>query len=71
MQGEPGDNMGALLRGIKREQVRRGQVIIVPGSMKAVTKFQAQVYVRYSLLAPVYSHLTDCICRCLQRMKVI
>lgn len=37
--------MGALLRGIKREQVRRGQVIIAPGSMKAVKKFRAQVYV--------------------------
>ena len=37
--------MGALLRGIKREQIRRGQVIIAPGSMKAVKKFQAQVYV--------------------------
>jgi len=37
--------MGALLRGVKREQVRRGQVIIAPGSMKAVKKFQAQIYV--------------------------
>jgi translation elongation factor EF-Tu-like GTPase len=44
-RGEAGDNMGALLRGIKREQVRRGQVIIAPGSMKSVKKFQAQVYV--------------------------
>jgi translation elongation factor EF-Tu-like GTPase len=44
-QGEPGDNMGALLRGVKRDEIRRGQVIIAPGSMKAVTKFQAQVYV--------------------------
>lgn len=38
--------MGALLRGIKREQLKRGQVIIAPGSMKAVKKFQAQIYVR-------------------------
>lgn len=37
--------MGALLRGIKREQVHRGMVIIAPGSMKPVTKFQAQIYV--------------------------
>jgi elongation factor Tu len=44
-QGEAGDNMGCLLRGVKREQVRRGQVIIAPGSMKAVKKFQAQIYV--------------------------
>ena len=41
--------MGCLLRGIKREQVRRGQVIVAPGSMKPVKKFQAQTYVR-----PVY-----------------
>jgi translation elongation factor EF-1alpha len=44
-QAEAGDNMGALLRGVKREQVRRGQVIIAPGSIKAVKKFQAQIYV--------------------------
>ncbi|KAI5123780.1 hypothetical protein M0805_000369 [Coniferiporia weirii] len=44
-RGEPGDNMGALLRGVKREQVRRGMVIIAPGSMKAVKRFQAQIYV--------------------------
>ncbi|OAX42393.1 translation elongation factor Tu [Rhizopogon vinicolor AM-OR11-026] len=44
-RGEAGDNMGCLLRGVKREQVRRGQVIIAPGSMKAVKKFQAQIYV--------------------------
>ena len=37
--------MGALLRGVKREQIKRGQVIIAPGSMKAVKKFQAQIYV--------------------------
>jgi len=44
-RGEAGDNMGALLRGVKREQVRRGQVIVAPGSIKAVKKFQAAVYV--------------------------
>lgn len=44
-RGEAGDNMGALLRGIKKEQIRRGQVIAAPGSMKAVKKFQAQIYV--------------------------
>jgi elongation factor Tu len=44
-RAEAGDNMGALLRGIKREQVRRGQVLIQPGSMKSVKKFRAQVYV--------------------------
>jgi len=44
-RGEAGDNMGALLRGVKREQVRRGMVLVAPGSMKAVKKFQAQIYV--------------------------
>ncbi|KAG6911910.1 translation elongation factor Tu [Tephrocybe rancida] len=44
-RAEAGDNMGALLRGVKREQLRRGQVIVAPGSVKAVKKFEAQVYV--------------------------
>ena len=48
-RGEAGDNMGALLRGIKREQIKRGQVLIAPGSMKAVKKVQAQIYVRCSI----------------------
>ncbi|WVN86366.1 translation elongation factor Tu [Cryptococcus depauperatus CBS 7841] len=43
-RGEAGDNMGALLRGIKREQVRRGQVLVQPGSIKSVKKFKAQIY---------------------------
>jgi translation elongation factor EF-Tu-like GTPase len=37
--------MGALLRGVKREQMKRGQVVIASGSMKPITKFQAQIYV--------------------------
>ena len=44
-RGEAGDNMGALLRGVKREQVRRGQVVIAPGTVKPVKKFQAQIYI--------------------------
>ncbi|KAF8735485.1 hypothetical protein AX14_001981 [Amanita brunnescens Koide BX004] len=44
-RAQAGDNMGALLRGIKREQIRRGQVIIAPGSIKSVKKCQAQIYV--------------------------
>lgn len=44
-RGEAGDNMGALLRGVKREQVRRGQVIVAPGTIKSVKKFKAQIYV--------------------------
>ena len=56
-RGEAGDNMGALLRGIKREQLKRGQVIIAPGSMKAVKKFQAQIYVRFAPLCMVFGDL--------------
>ncbi|KAH8835795.1 P-loop containing nucleoside triphosphate hydrolase protein [Flagelloscypha sp. PMI_526] len=44
-RAEAGDNMGALLRGLKREQIKRGQVIAIPGSIKAHQKFLAQVYV--------------------------
>ena len=44
-RAEAGDNMGALLRGVKREQIKRGQVIIIPGSVKAVKFFTAQIYV--------------------------
>ena len=44
-QGEAGDNIGLLLRGIEREDIERGQVIAKPGSVKPHTKFQAEVYV--------------------------
>ena len=43
--GQAGDNIGALLRGIKREEVERGQVLCKPGSIKPHTKFEAEVYV--------------------------
>src|ERR671937_781226 len=42
---QAGDNVGALLRGIKREEVERGQVLAKPGSIKPHTKFKANVYV--------------------------
>ena len=42
---EAGDNIGALLRGITRDQVERGQVLCKPGSIKPYTKFKGQVYV--------------------------
>lgn len=45
-RGEAGDNMGALIRGIKRDQIRRGMVMAAPGSIKPHNKFQAQIYVR-------------------------
>jgi elongation factor Tu len=44
-QGEAGDNVGLLLRGIEREQVERGMVLAKPGSIKPHTKFEAEVYV--------------------------
>jgi elongation factor Tu len=44
-EAQAGDNIGALLRGIKREQIERGQVLCKPGSIKCHTKFTAQVYV--------------------------
>ncbi|WP_067934893.1 elongation factor Tu [Alicyclobacillus kakegawensis] len=44
-QAQAGDNIGALLRGIERKDVERGQVIVKPGSIKPHTKFKAEVYV--------------------------
>ena len=44
-QGEAGDNVGCLLRGIERDDVERGQVLAKPGSIKPHTDFEAEVYV--------------------------
>ena len=44
-QGEAGDNIGALLRGTKREDVERGQVLAAPGSITPHTKFEAEAYI--------------------------
>jgi len=44
-QGEAGDNVGVLLRGTKREEVERGQVLCAPGSIKPHTRFEAEVYI--------------------------
>ncbi len=43
--GEAGDNIGALLRGTKREDVERGQVLCAPGSIKPHTKFEGEAYI--------------------------
>ncbi|CUS26439.1 elongation factor Tu [Paucilactobacillus oligofermentans DSM 15707 = LMG 22743] len=43
--GEAGDNVGALLRGINREQIERGQVLAAPGSIKTHKNFKAEVYI--------------------------
>jgi elongation factor Tu len=44
-QGQAGDNVGLLLRGVKREDVERGQVLCKPGSINPHKKFSAQVYI--------------------------
>ena len=47
-RGEAGDNLGALVRGLKREEVKRGMVLCAPGTVKSHTKFEAQVTIVYS-----------------------
>lgn len=44
-QGQAGDNVGILLRGLKKEDIQRGQVVAAPGTIKPHTKFEAEVYV--------------------------
>jgi len=44
-QGQAGDNVGCLLRGVKREEIERGQVLAKPGSITPHTQFEAEVYV--------------------------
>lgn len=44
-QGEAGDNVGVLLRGTKREEVERGQVLAAPGSITPHTQFKAEAYI--------------------------
>ena len=44
-EGQAGDNIGVLIRGTKREEVERGQVVAVPGSITPHTKFKAEVYI--------------------------
>jgi elongation factor Tu len=44
-QGQAGDNVGVLLRGVKREDIERGQVLAKPGSITPHTKFKAEAYI--------------------------
>jgi elongation factor Tu len=44
-EGMAGDNIGALLRGVEKDQVERGQVLAAPGSLKPHTEFEAEVYI--------------------------
>ena len=43
--GQAGDNVGVLLRGVKRDDVKRGQVLAAPNTVKTYKKFKAEVYV--------------------------
>lgn len=47
-RGEAGDNIGILVRGAKRDDVQRGQVVGKPGTLKAYKKFEAEVHVLFS-----------------------
>lgn len=55
-RGEAGDNMGCLLRGVKREQLKRGQVIAAVGTLKSVKSFQAQIYVSITVFLAISPH---------------
>lgn len=43
--GQAGDNVGLLLRGVKRDDIRRGQLVTAPGTMNVYTNFEAEIYV--------------------------
>ena len=43
--GQAGDNVGLLMRGMKRDDISRGQVVCAPGTVKTYKKFNAEVYV--------------------------
>jgi elongation factor Tu len=55
---EAGDNIGALLRGVAREEIQRGQVLAKPGSVKPHTKFTSEVYVLSKQMNKEYANLT-------------
>ena len=60
-QGEAGDNVGVLLRGTKREEVERGQVLCAPGSISPHTEFKCEAYVRPRTKAVVIHHFSQTI----------
>ena len=60
-QGQAGDNVGVLLRGTKREEVERGQVLAKPGSITPHTKFKAEVYVLSKMKVVVIPHFLKAI----------
>jgi elongation factor Tu len=58
-QGQAGDNVGCLLRGIEREGVERGQVLAKPGSITPHTNFKAEIYVFTNYRPQFYFRTTD------------
>ena len=55
-EGRAGENVGVLLRGTKREEVERGQVLASPGSITPHTKFEGEVYVCRKMKVDVIRH---------------
>ncbi len=55
-EGRAGENVGVLLRGTKREEVERGQVLAAPGSITPHTKFEGEVYVLSKMKVVVIRH---------------
>ncbi len=55
-EGRAGENVGALLRGTKREEVERGQALAKPGSITPHTKFESEVYVLSKTKVAVILH---------------
>ena len=62
-EGRAGDNVGVLLRGTKREEVERGQVLAKPGSITPHTKFEAEVYILTKMRVVVIRHSSRAIVR--------
>ena len=58
-QGQAGDQLGALVRGIKKEDIRRGMVLCQPGSVKSHTVFKAQVGESVCVLYVMYTYTRD------------
>ncbi len=69
---QAGDNVGILLRGLKREDVQRGQVLCKVGSVKACTKFEAEIYVlsKEEGGRSVFGFFFSCVCM-YKRLKVL
>ena len=55
-EAQAGDNIGALLRGVQRNEIERGQVLAKPGTITCHTKFTAQVYVLTKTKVAVIHH---------------